>query len=54
LPVPVSTRIASVLVAALKWIAVLIAVVAYVVVVPIVELAVELVGLVRRALVRLR
>jgi hypothetical protein len=55
-PYPPSSviRIVSVLVAALKWILVLIAVVAYVVVVPVVELALELAGLVRHALARLR
>jgi hypothetical protein len=52
--VPSPTRIASALVAAVKWIVVLIAVVAYVVVVPIIELARELSAFVRRALARTR
>jgi hypothetical protein len=43
-----------VLVAAFKWILVLIAVVVYLVVVPVVELALELAGVVRRALARPR
>lgn len=52
-PVPSTSRVASALLVPLKWAFVLVAVLIYVVVVPIVELAADLVGWVRRTFARL-
>ena len=53
LPISSTTRLANALLVPLKWAFVLVAVLVYVVVVPIIDLAADFVGLVRRTFAKL-